>query len=52
MALSHVFPQPEIFGDGIDVQDDRYAMFPAIIADYLDAGIESGCIPPLTVIEV
>ncbi|MFC3059651.1 hypothetical protein [Paenirhodobacter populi] len=52
MALSHVFPRPEIFGDGIDVQGDRHAMFLAIVADYLDAGVESGCIPSLTVIEV
>ncbi|MBO9454647.1 hypothetical protein J7376_12160 [Paracoccus sp. R12_1] len=52
LALPNVFPHPERFSDGIMLSDDQNAMFFAIVADYLDAGVEDGCIPPTVIRDV
>lgn len=52
LALPNVFPNPEQVSDGIMLLDDRNAMFFAIAADYLDAGVEDGCIPPTVIRDV
>lgn len=46
LALPNVFPHPEVFGPGIMLEHDHNAMFFAITADFLDAAVENGCIPP------
>lgn len=52
MALPNVFPHPEAFGAGIVLEDDRNAMFFAITADFLDAAVENGCIPPTEIRQI
>lgn len=45
LALPHVFPNPHQFSGRDMMSNDQNAMFLAVVADYLDAGVEDGCIP-------
>lgn len=45
LTLPHVFPNSHQFSGRGMMSNDEHAMYLAVVADYLDAGVEDGCIP-------
>lgn len=52
LSLPHVFPNPNRFAGRDMMSDDEHALSFAVVADYLDAGVEDGCIPPAIIRDV